>query len=135
MREPAIILFDGECSFCNASVRFILDRDPKRHFRFCPSQTEVGRDLLERAGLPRDGVGSIVLLEDGQVYTHSTAVLRIARKLRGLSPLAYPLRAIPRWLRDGVYKLFAANRHRWKGRIRECRLPSPEERKLFLDTA
>ena len=90
---------------------------------------------MRRAGLPAGGVGSIVLIEDGQVYLRSTASLRIARRLRGLSPLAYPLRHVPLWLRDGLYKIFAANRHRWFRNMRACRLPTPDERRRFLDAA
>lgn len=135
MEEPAIILYDGECSFCDGSVQFILDHDPTGKFRFAASQSEAGRELLVRAGLPAEGVGSIVLLEDGEVYTKTTASLRIARKLRGLSPLAYPLILVPRAVRDFFYNVFAANRYRWYGRLEQCRVPSPEERDRFLDAA
>jgi predicted DCC family thiol-disulfide oxidoreductase YuxK len=135
MQTPAIVIYDGECSFCDGSVQFMLDHDPKGRFRFAASQSEAGRQLLVRAGLPPEGVGSIVLIEDGKVYTKTTASLRIARKLRGLSPLAYPLILIPRVVRDFFYDLFAANRYRWFGKLEQCRLPSPEQRERFLDIA
>ncbi len=135
METPAIVIYDGECSFCDGSVRFMLDHDPRGRFRFAASQSEAGRELLVRAGLPPEGVGSIVLLEDGAAYTKTTASLRIARKLRGLSPLAYPLILIPRVVRDAFYDLFAANRYRWFGKLEQCRVPSPEERDRFLDAA
>ncbi len=135
METPAIVIYDGECSFCDGSVQFILDHDPKGRFRFAASQSEAGRELLVRAGLPPEGVGSIVLIEDGAAYTKTTASLRIARKLRGLSPLAYPLILIPRVVRDLFYDLFAANRYRWFGKLEQCRVPSPEERDRFLDAA
>ena len=27
-----IVLFDGECNFCDSSVQFIIKRDPVAHF-------------------------------------------------------------------------------------------------------
>ena len=32
-KEGAIILFDGICNFCNASINFIIDRDNKKYFK------------------------------------------------------------------------------------------------------
>jgi len=34
MKTSRIIIFDAECSFCNASVNFIIKRDPKALFCF-----------------------------------------------------------------------------------------------------
>ncbi|HEY4624176.1 MAG TPA: DCC1-like thiol-disulfide oxidoreductase family protein, partial [Solibacillus sp.] len=35
-----IVLFDGECHFCDASVQFILARDQKATFQFAALQSE-----------------------------------------------------------------------------------------------
>ena len=133
MREPAIVLYDGECSFCDATVQFILERDPKGQFRFAPLQSEVARELLRRGGLDPDQIDTVVLIEDQKIYTKSTAALRIARRLRGLTPALYPLIAAPRRLRDAAYEFFSARRYRWFPRMEQCRTPAPEERDRFLD--
>ncbi len=42
-----IILFDGVCNLCNASVDFILCHDLAVRFHFAALQSEVGRTLDE----------------------------------------------------------------------------------------
>jgi predicted DCC family thiol-disulfide oxidoreductase YuxK len=138
----AIVLFDGVCNLCNAAVLFIIDRDPREQFRFAPLQSpEAARLLRERghplssAGTGRDVPASIVLIEDGRVSERSAAALRIARRLTGLWPAFYTLMLLPRPVRDLVYDWMARNRYRWFGRQDQCRVPTPELRGRFLETA
>lgn len=127
-----IVLFDGVCNFCDASVRFVLDRDPGGYFRFASLQSEVGRRLLAEHGLPVDELASVVLIEEGRAHTRSDAALRIARRLRGAWRLLGVFRVVPRSLRDAVYDRVAANRYRWFGKRELCEIPSPEVRARFL---
>lgn len=125
----ATILFDGVCNLCNASVNFIIDRDPKGYFRFAALQSDAAKALGEA---PNGDPDSIVLLEDGVRYEQSTAALRIARRLSGLWPVLYAGIILPRPLRDLVYRFIARNRYKWFGRRDACRLPSPELKARFL---
>ncbi len=129
-----IVLFDGVCNFCNSSVNFIIDHDPKNYFKFAALQSEAGEKLQREYGIkPEDkNLDSVLLIEGGKLHTHSTAGLRIARKLSGLWSFIYVLIAVPKPLRDFFYKLFAKNRYRLFGKQDACRLPSPEERARFL---
>ena len=130
----AIILFDGVCNFCNGSVNFIIERDKAGYFKFAPLQSEIGEKLLQENGIDKAETDSIVLIEDGKVYTHSTAALRIARKLEGNWSWFYKLMIIPRFVRDGFYKLFAKYRYKMFGKQDACMLPTPEVRSRFLAT-
>ena len=111
-RKHAVVLFDGVCNLCNGSVNFIIARDPTGYFRFASLQSAVARDFLGEAGLPQTYLDSIVLCEDGVLYRHSDAVLRIARHLSGGWPLLYGFRVLPRGLRDRVYNWVARHRYR-----------------------
>lgn len=139
--EPAaIVLFDGVCNLCQASVNFVLDRDPRAYFRFASLQSQRGAELLLAHGLQPVAEGrdpdSIILIEDGKLYEHSTAALRIARRLSSLWPLLYYLFIwVPRPLRDLVYRFIARNRYRWFGRTEACRLPTPALKARFLEDA
>ena len=33
-KSEAIVLFDGVCNLCNASINFIIDNDSKGYFKF-----------------------------------------------------------------------------------------------------
>jgi len=127
-----IILFDGECNFCDSSVQFIIKRDPSAHFHFTSLQSEKGVELCKQYSIP-DEVDSLVLIENGRVYTKSSAALRIAKKLDGLWHLFFLFILVPPIIRNGFYDYFAANRYKWFGKKEDaCMLPSPDERKRFI---
>ena|SRR5215204_1626888 len=139
----AVVLFDGVCNFCDASVNFVIEHDRDGYFKFAPLQSEPGMKLAEEYGLASevadanagDGsipIDSVILIEDGRAYTHSTAALRIARRLTGLWGWAYAFVVIPSPIRDFFYRLFAKYRYRLFGQKDECMLPSPEVRARFL---
>ena len=127
-----IVLFDGVCNLCNASVQFIIRRDPSGCFHFASRQSAPGRELLERHGLDPQRDDSIVLLERGRVYLRSTAALRIAQRLRWPWPLLFGFILVPRFLRDSLYDWIAANRYRWFGKSDTCLLPPAEAEDRFL---
>lgn len=128
-----VVLFDGICNLCNGTVVFVAKRDPAGRFSFAALQSPVGRRLLERFALPADGPETLVLIEEGRAFTRSTAVLRIARRLSGLWPLAYMAIVIPRPARDLVYRLVARHRYRLFGERDACMVPSPELQERFLE--
>ncbi|MDW0116708.1 DCC1-like thiol-disulfide oxidoreductase family protein [Sporosarcina thermotolerans] len=127
-----IVLFDGECNFCNSSVQFIIKRDPAAHFLFTSLQSDIGQKYVKQYRIPAD-VDSIVLIENERAYTKSSAALHIAKKLDGLWHLLFLFILVPRFIRDGVYDYVAENRYRWFGKNEDaCMLPSPEIRKRFI---
>jgi len=128
-----LILFDGVCVLCGRLVDFVLERDPARRFRFAALQSPAGERVLRRFRMPAGMLTTMVLIEDGAVYTESTAALRVARRLRAAWPLLYLLIAVPRPLRDAVYRWVGANRLRWFGRRETCRLPTDADRGRFLE--
>jgi predicted DCC family thiol-disulfide oxidoreductase YuxK len=126
-----VLLFDGVCTLCNGFVRFVIERDPAGRFQFAPLQSGVAGRLL--GVTPQPWPDSLVLLEDGRLFTRSTAALRVARGLRFPWPLAYVFMAVPRPVRDWVYDTVARNRYRWFGRRDVCMVPTPELRSRFLN--
>lgn len=125
-----VLFFDGMCNLCNASVQFIIRHDKKQQFLFAPLQSEAGTKALQHfAGNSPD---SLILLQDGQYFTRSSAALRVARSLSGLWPLLYGLIIIPPFLRDAVYNLIARNRYKWFGRQNACMMPTKELNDRFL---
>lgn len=140
--SEAVVLFDGVCNLCNASVNFIIDRDPGGYFKFASLQSvEASRYIStcsqgrgESSGEEYDLLSSLVLYENGTCYRQSTAALRIARRLSGAWPLFYGLIVVPAPVRDALYSWVARNRYRWFGKLDTCRIPTPELRSRFLDT-
>ncbi len=128
----AVVVFDGECAFCNRWVDFLLRFDRKDRFRFAARQSQSGGAFAREAGLPETGAGSIVLAEENGNRLRSDAVLRMLELLGFPFSVVRIFRLIPAFVRDAVYDTIARNRVRWFGRMPTCRLPSPAERHRFI---
>ena len=127
----AIILFDGVCNFCNRSVNFIIDHDPAGYFHFAALQSETGKALLNRYHFSSDDLDTLILIEDDRIYSQSTAVLRILRRLEGWYSLFYDFIVVPPFIRDFFYYLFARYRYSIFGKQAECRVPTKEEARFI----
>lgn len=135
--DQPVLLFDGVCNLCNASVRAIVRLDGEGRIRFAPLQSDVGAELLARVGMDGEYFESLVLVEpaeDGwRARTKSTAVLTLCRYLDGPLPLLWPLVYVPRRLRDGLYDLVADYRYQVFGKKEECPVPSERLREQFVE--
>lgn len=155
---PRLVLFDGVCGLCNRSIDFLVRADRRRLLRYAPLQGETvsaGVRIRERtsdvastseergndpAGPPDSGklasfsksLETIVFVDEGEVFVRSRAVFRITRYL----PWPYRMLSWFRWLpvrlTDAVYRWIAVRRYELFGKRDVCRIPTPEERQLFL---
>lgn len=131
--QGAVIVFDGVCVLCNRWVDFLLRFDRRGRYHFATMQGGHGRALLSRHGLDPQDPLSFLLVEPGQSWTDSDAIIRVLAGLGGVWRMAGLLKLLPRALRDRGYRLLARNRYRWFGRHDRCRLPDPAQAWRFLD--
>ena len=134
--DAPVLLYDGVCGFCDATVQFIIDRDRRREMLFAPLQGEFAAEVLRRHPALK-GVDSLILVERTEagaerISTRSEAVVRIGEYLGHGWGIARLLRIVPRFLRDAGYDLFARFRYRLFGRMDSCPIPAPEVRARFL---
>lgn len=128
-----LLLFDGECGLCARSIRFVLDRERSDRLHFASLQSSLGREIVTKHGFDPDEVSTLVLVEEnGRVSRRSTAALRVAKELRWPWRWAPVFLLVPRFLRDGVYRIIAKHRLRFFGNADSCRLPTPSETSRFL---
>jgi predicted DCC family thiol-disulfide oxidoreductase YuxK len=128
-----IILFDGICNLCSGSVQFIIKRDPKRVFQFASLQSAFGQQQLEKFGLDTNALHSIILIRNDQILERSDAIFEIAKKLKGVWPIFYGFKILPRFFRDGLYNWIAKSRYKLFGKKDSCWLPTPELKSRFLE--
>lgn len=129
--KSQIIFFDGICTLCNGAVDFIIKRDKKNSFRFASLQSEIAGSYLPDPML--SSLSTIVLYANGKLYTESDAAIHIAAQLGGAWSIFKFFLIVPKFLRDGIYKLVSKNRYKWFGKRNTCRLPTAEERHRFLE--
>jgi predicted DCC family thiol-disulfide oxidoreductase YuxK len=137
MNKPSpdhpVILFDGVCNLCNTVVQFVIKHDPAHHFRFASLQSNFGQEVLHRFKLPMEAFGSFILLEDDNIYTKSSAALRVVKKLKGAWSGLYGFIIVPPFIRNAVYNLVAKKRYQWFGKQETCWVPTPELSSLFIE--
>lgn len=107
-----IILFDGDCSFCNFWVRFITKRDPKKQFVFYSLQSNAGKDLIEKHTISHRLDTLIYITPKNKAFIKSGAALRIAKQLKFPWFLTSCFIIIPPFFRNWVYDVIAKNRHK-----------------------
>lgn len=133
MNSKRVILFDGVCNLCNASVQQLIKRDSERKLKYASLQSSYGQNLLNEMGWPQTDFDSFIYQRDNQVFKRSTAFLMVMRDLGGLYALLYPFILIPAFLRDPFYNLVAKYRYRIWGKRDECYVPTPELKSLFIE--
>ncbi len=132
MEDKKIILFDGVCIFCNYWVRFVFKYNRKKNIYFLPLQNEKAKQLIPN-DLKVNELNSVVYYNQGNIYTLSTAALKI------LGELNVPLKIvsiigllIPKFIRDRIYNFIARNRYKWFGKTEECPIPTAKLKERFL---
>ena len=133
MDENPIILFDGVCHLCAASVQFVIKRDPQQRFRFARLQSNISQQLLAAHDATDNGLDSVILLYKGRLYRKSRAALHTARLLHHGWPLMGLFLLVPRFIADPVYDYIGSHRYRWFGKMNACRLPETDQHWRFLD--
>ena len=134
---PHVVLYDGTCGFCHASVQWMLARDTAGLFAFAPLQGETAATLRARhPELPTD-LDSVLLVEHvdaprERVWWRSHAVFRICGYIGGIWSIPGLLRFLPRFLTDALYMTVARVRHRLAPAPDACQLPTEDQRSRFL---
>ncbi len=133
MVETPLILFDGVCNFCNYWVNFAIKKDRKKKLKFTTLQGATAKQLLPKYHINPTSLSSVILIDNGKVYTQSSAAIRICKYLDGGWKLFYGLIIIPKFIRDFFYNIIARNRYKWFGKKERCMVPTPELKERFLD--
>lgn len=130
MHSP-IILFDGVCNLCNGAVQFVLKNDSRNIFKFASLQSNFAQDFLKTQQLPTENFGTLILIENDQVFVKSKAVFKIAKYLPKYAWLRI-FNFLPVPISDFFYDIVSKNRLKWFGQRESCFLPTKELKERFL---
>ncbi len=115
-----VVLYDGICNLCNGTVNFLIKNDRRKIFSYAPLQSEKGKALMKKYGLPDDKFDTIIFLRGEKHYELSTAVLKIFKELGGYWKLMYAFIIIPPLIRDFIYRMIARTRYSIFGKTDQC---------------
>jgi predicted DCC family thiol-disulfide oxidoreductase YuxK len=131
--DKKIILFDGVCNLCDATVQFLIKRDVKDVFRFVAIQSDLGQKIIQHIGIDTSKTDSIILYEPGNAYYYKAeAALKIGKELGGVYSLLSVFTMLPKIISNSVYDFIARNRYKWYGKKDACMIPSAAMKAKFL---
>jgi len=104
----AIILYDGECPFCNKWICFVKSKSQKNQISFLPFNSSQAINILENYKIINQD--SVVYLKDDVVYLKSRAILKICRQLKFPYNLLHFLTISPTFILDFCYDFIAKRR-------------------------
>jgi len=128
MTRQKIVIFDGICVFCNKSLNLLIKLDKHKIFKY----TSIQGEFINSLDVKED-IDTIIFYENDKLYYKSTAILKILRSLGGLWIFVNIFYIIPRFIRDKIYDIIAKYRYKFFGKMKSCRMPNSDEKKLFLD--
>jgi predicted DCC family thiol-disulfide oxidoreductase YuxK len=128
-----IVVFDAQCLLCSRWVRFLLKHDRQGLFRFAAIQGRAGQELLARAGLPVQGLQTLLLVDGERSWQHTGAILRVLHALGWPWRVAWVAWLMPAPLRDHAYRWIARHRYVLFGRSQTCLVPPADAEARFLD--
>jgi len=132
LKKQPILLFDGECGFCNKTIQFFLRHEKEaKKMHFAPLESPIGKELRTYFEID-EKIDSIILIKDHSAYIKSCAALRLAPYMKGVWQLAIIFVIIPPFLRNLVYDFIAKRRKKIFGRVESCALLANEDRERFL---
>ncbi|MCW3160016.1 thiol-disulfide oxidoreductase DCC family protein [Chryseobacterium oryctis] len=127
-----IVFFDGDCGVCNFWVQWILERDKQDKFMFASLQSDFGQKFLSERGLKTTEFNTMYLWKPDKYYLiKSRAILQIANLLGGIYKLSGITKILPTSLSDIFYDMISRNRMKLANQ--KCYLPTPHQRKKFIE--
>ena len=132
MTQNPIYLFDGMCVFCSRGVGYVLKYEKEPDVRFVAIQSQEGRKLAIENDVDPEEPHTFIFVKSGEIYTLSTAVIRLARHVGGWARWFTWMEIVPRRVRDWLYLRIALNRYALFGKLEVCYVPPPDERHRFV---
>ncbi|MEM7163347.1 MAG: DCC1-like thiol-disulfide oxidoreductase family protein [Bacteroidota bacterium] len=130
--QKPVVLFDGHCVLCNKSVFYILKYEKTPHYYFASLQSELGQQLIKEFSL--QDFDSILLFEQGEIYTESKAIFNILENMSFPISLLKVFSILPLSLNNFLYKIIAKWRYKIFGQYETCMIPDEKHKSRFLDS-
>jgi predicted DCC family thiol-disulfide oxidoreductase YuxK len=111
MEQKILVLFDGYCILCNTAVFTLNKHLDKSKYTFLPSQSEEGKEIIEKFKLGRITEDSVAVVDKDKVIIRSAAIMFLLKDM----PLHWRIfrlfNFLPSSILDWFYDIIAKNRH------------------------
>jgi predicted DCC family thiol-disulfide oxidoreductase YuxK len=130
MNDKNILFYDGDCSFCNRAVNFVLNhKKSNNNIYFSSLQSDFAQKELKKYKI-NVRLDTLYYLTKNKVYNKSSASILLAKKIKFPYQLLIVFYIIPKFIRDIVYDQIAKRRQKIGKPY--CVVPKEEDKKWFL---
>lgn len=131
MESKQIIIFDGECGFCNRTVLFIAKKDVENKFLLVSNLSKRGQEILNSLGLDKVTNKTLILIKDNKHFVKGEAIKKIAKEIRISMIFLFVLKITPNQLLNFGYSIFSRFRKKI-ARNNHCQIPSNDILSKFI---
>lgn len=131
MENKHIIIFDGECGFCNKVVLFIAKKDVENKFLFVSSLSKRGEEILNSLELEIVASKSLILIKEYKYFVKGKAIKKIIEAIKISVIIRFVLGIIPNQQLNLVYSIFSSFRKKIE-RNNHCHIPSKDIINKFI---
>lgn len=128
-RLNRLVLYDGDCGFCNRSVAFILKHERTHEIVFAPIQSAFTQQLFEKNNWPKPDLSTFYFIHGNEKFERASAAFEVLKDLKNPYRLLRVFRFIPRGISNWCYDQIAKRRQRIAAGF--CVMPTPEQRIRF----
>ena len=111
MNSPTIF-YDAACPLCSRVVRFILKHERNDDLLFSSLQGKYAKEFLSKKGVYEIDMSTFYFYNIDNLYSKSTAALRLLPYLKWYWSFLNVFWLIPRFIRDYFYRFIAKYRYK-----------------------
>ena len=112
LSDIPVLFYDGDCPLCNRVVTFILNHEKDSEILFASLDSAFANEFLRNHPSYIVDEETVYFFDGEQLYSKSTAVLKLLTFLKGYLFVLRLGWLLPRGLRDTVYDFVAKRRKR-----------------------
>ena len=125
-----IIIYDGECGFCNKMILYIAQKDTKNNFTFVSNLSTKGIEFIDSNDLVEISKKTIIVVFKNQHYTFGEAIKIIFSNIQINKMPQKIIQYTNTKLLNFVYNIIAKNRLFLSNNV--CQIPPSEILSKFI---
>lgn len=129
-KDEPIVLYDGDCGFCNKTVSYVLKYDKSESIHFAAIQSDFTAALFKKNKWPSPDLSTFYFIEKGVLSKKSTAALHLAKYFKMPQRLLRVFFIVPALIRNAIYDFIAKRRQRISKGF--CVMPEEKQKSRFL---
>jgi len=119
--EKPVLLYDGECNFCNGVVKLLKRIDKRNKIDLLPLQKTNETDFLKNIVVEKNNMNSVLLIDHNIIYQKSDAIFKVLRITGGFLSIFLVFQMLPKKFHNKIYDFIAQNRYAIFGKADACK--------------